>query len=153
MNNNRLNHSLAVAKKMIEIGKNCNLNKTDLYNLFVIGINHDIGYEFTNNNLLHNHIGGNILKETGFIYWKEIYYHGEINTKYASLYLDILNQADMQIDINGNDVGYEKRLSDIEKRYGKNSITYKKSYKLIEKLKNRKSWYYVTSKKYKEKIY
>ena len=70
----------------------------------------------------------------GFKYWKEIYYHGELDDKYTSLYLDILNQADMQIDRYGNDVGYAKSLEDIKIRYGENSNVYNKCCKLVEKI-------------------
>ena len=41
----------------------------------------------------------------------------------------------MQIDKYGNDVGFNKRLKDIENRYGKESDVYIKCYKLINKLK------------------
>ena len=51
------------------------------------------------------------------------------------MYLDILNQADMQIDKYGNDVGYEKRLDDIKVRYGEDSNIYKKAEILIDNLK------------------
>lgn len=40
----------------------------------------------------------------------------------------------MQIDKYGNDVGYEKRLKDIENRYGSSSNVYKKCYILIQRL-------------------
>ena len=80
-------------------------------------------------------IGGNILKNNGFKYWQEVYYHGENNIEFNSLYLTILNQADMQIDKYGNDVGYEKRLCDIKSRYGKDSIVYKKCFELVEKIR------------------
>ena len=106
----------------------------DLKDLFVLGYNHDIGYEFSNKGINHNVIGGEILKENGFKYWKEVYYHGEINLDYKSMYLEILNQADMQIDKYGNDVGYEKRLEDIKQRYGEESIVYQKAYKLVKRL-------------------
>ncbi len=106
MDENRLKHSLAVAKKMIEIGKEYNLDDKELQDLFVLGFNHDIGYEY-GNNLDHKHIGG-----------------------------EILNKADMQIDKYGNDVGYTKRLEDIKSRYGENSITYKNAEILVSKLRS-----------------
>ena len=133
---NRLKHSLAVAKKMVEIGKEYNLDDKELQNLFVLGFNHDIGYEY-GNNLNHEHIGGEILKRNDYKYWKEIYYHGDINAQYSSLYLEILNKADMQIDKYGNDVGYTKRLEDIKNRYGENSITYKNAEILVSMLRNK----------------
>lgn len=135
INNDRLNHSLAVARKMVEIGKKYNLNDNELKDLFVLGFNHDIGYEYGNNSN-HAHIGGEILKRNNYKYWKEIYYHGNINTEYASLFLTILNKADMQIDKYGNDVGYTKRLEDIKSRYGENSTTYKNAKTLILNLRS-----------------
>ena len=130
----RLKHSIAVARKMVEIGQNYNLNNQQLQELFVLGYNHDIGYEYGKNEN-HRVIGGNILKHNNYKYWKEIYYHGEIDSEYNSLYLDILNKADMQIDKYGNDVGYDKRLLDIKIRYGKDSDIYKKANILINNLK------------------
>ena len=135
MDNNRLNHSLAVAKKMVEIGKSYSLKYDELSDLYVLGFNHDIGYEYGNNSN-HAHIGGKILKRNNYKYWKEIYYHGDINSEYTSLFLNILNEADMQIDKYGNDVGYIKRLEDIKKRYGENSTTYKNAKILVSKLRS-----------------
>ena len=134
MDFDRLKHSISVGRKMIEIGKEKDLTELELKELFLLGYNHDIGYEFSDKGINHNVIGGEILKENGFKYWQEVYYHGEINLEYKSMYLDILNQADMQIDKYGNDVGYEKRLEDIKQRYGEDSVVYKKAYKLVERL-------------------
>lgn len=58
--NDRLNHSLAVARKMVEIGKLYNLKDDELRDLYVLGFNHDIDYEYGNNSN-HEHIGGKIL--------------------------------------------------------------------------------------------
>ncbi len=132
MDEDRIKHSIAVARKMVEIAKNKNLSEEEIKNCFVIGYNHDIGYEFTTNGINHNIIAGQILKNNNFKYWREIYYHGEINTDYNSIYLTILNQADMQIDKYGNDVGYSKRLEDIKNRYHENSEIYNKCYKLVK---------------------
>lgn len=135
MDDDRIKHSLAVARKMVQIAIENNLSEESIKICFVIGLNHDIGYEFCNNTIEHNKVGGEILKNSGFKYWKEIYYHGEIDTEYESLYLKILNQADMQIDRYGNYVGYEKRLEDIKIRYGSSSSVYIKCSKLIEKIR------------------
>lgn len=135
MDFDRLKHSISVARKMVEIGKAYNLTDNELQELFVLGYNHDIGYEFSNNGINHNIIGGTILKNSGYKHWKEIYYHGNINDEYKSLYLTILNQADMQVDKYGNDVGYEERLEDIKNRYGEKSIVYINAEELIKKLK------------------
>ena len=71
---------------------------------------------------------GKILKRNNYKYWKEIYYHVNINTEYTSLFLTILNKADMQIDKYGNDV--------IKSRYGENSTTYKNAKTLILNLRS-----------------
>ena len=57
----RVKHSLSVALKMIEIGKKKNLSEEQLEELFVLGLNHDIGYQFGNSEN-HNEIGAEILK-------------------------------------------------------------------------------------------
>ena len=134
MDEDRLKHSLAVARKMTEIGKEYKLNENELQDLFVLGFNHDIGYEYGSNSN-HCHIGGEILKRNNYNYWKEVYYHGNINEEYTSLFLTILNKADMQIDKYGNDVGYDKRLEDIKNRYGETSKVFDDAKILIEKLR------------------
>ena len=135
MDENRLKHSIAVARKMVEIARNKNLSDEDIKNCFIIGYNHDVGYEFAKSGINHNIIGGEILKNSNFKYWREIYYHGEINVEYKSLYLDILNQADMQIDKMGRDVGYTGRLEDIKSRYGQTSKVYLSCVNLVNFIK------------------
>ena len=133
MDEDRLKHSIAVARKMMEIGREYNLNENQLQDLFVLGFNHDIGYEY-GDNLKHAHIGGDILKRNNYKYWKEVYYHGDIISEYTSMFLEILNKADMQIDKYGNDVGYDKRLEDIKNRYGEDSIQYINCVKIVDEL-------------------
>lgn len=134
MDFDRLKHSFAVANKMVEIGKKYNLNENDLQDLFLLGYNHDIGYTLCSNNIEHNIVGGERLKENQYKYWKEVYYHGNPDCEYKSLFLKILNMADMQIDKYGNDVGYEKRLEDIKNRYGINSSQFINAVKIVDKL-------------------
>lgn len=135
MDNDRMIHMLAVANKMVEIGTSANIDEKELKELFVLGFVHDIGYKFGKNEN-HNIIGGNILKDNGYKYWKEVYYHGKLTNEYSSKYLDILNMADMQVNKYGQDVGYEKRLEDIKSRYGEDSIQYINAKELIDYLKN-----------------
>ena len=47
MDEDRIKHSIAVVRKMVEIAKNKNLTDDEIKNCFIIGYNHDIGYEFT----------------------------------------------------------------------------------------------------------
>ena len=135
MDNDRLKHCYAVANKMIEIGKEKELTENELEELFMLGSVHDIGYQFGDNES-HNVVGGNVLKKSNYKYWQEVYYHGVPDSKYKSLYLDILNTADMMIDKYGNDVGFDKRLEDIKNRYGKDSIQYINCVKIINELRS-----------------
>ncbi len=105
----------------------------------MLGIVHDIGYEFDDSEYhdSHNSVGGDILKNDNYKYWREVYYHGKPNCEYKSEYLDILNEADMSVDKYGNDVGFVKRLEDIRSRYGEESNAYINSKMIIEEIKNK----------------
>lgn len=138
MNNDRLKHSISVGRKMVEFGQKYNLSDKELTELFLLGYVHDIGYEYAENSIEHNIVGGNILKQSGYKYWKEVYYNGKSNSEYKSLYLAILNEADMQIDKYGNEVGFDKRLDDIKNRYGENSKPYLCSKQIIDSIKKQK---------------
>ena len=62
MDEDRIKHSISVARKMVEIAKINQLSDEEIKNCFIIGFPHDIGYEFTENGIDHNIIGGEILK-------------------------------------------------------------------------------------------
>lgn len=134
MDEDRMKHTLAVARKMVEIGKKYNLSSKEQQELFILGFLHDIGYEFLDEKKEHNVIGGEMLKSSEYKYWQEVYYHGMPDPKFDSLFLKILNMADMQIDKYGNDVGYTKRLEDIKSRYGEDSVPYQNSLRLTKRL-------------------
>ena len=51
------------------------------------------------------------------------------------MYLDILNEADMKINNEGQEVSYEERLNDIADRYGRESAKYHNAERVISKLK------------------
>ena len=74
MDENRSLHSLGVAKKMVEIGKNKGLSTEELNDLFTLGIVHDVGYQF-GTSAMHQKNGGLVLKKNGYRYWQEVYYH------------------------------------------------------------------------------
>ena len=94
MDEDRLKHSMSVARKMVAIGKEYHLSEDELKELFLLGYNHDIGYGFCSNNIEHNIVGGKILKENGYKYWQEVYYHGNPNTDYNSLVVQNVFSSD-----------------------------------------------------------
>lgn len=118
----RLKHSLEVAKKMKKIV----LENQEKYSctpedMFILGLVHDIGYEFANEQPQHAVVGGIALKNQGYKYWKEVYYHSRIQNEYMSNELLLLNYADMTTGPHGESMSLTQRHEDVVKRYGKGS--------------------------------
>ena len=134
----RILHSLTVANQMKEKAEELGWDEKKVQEMFVLGINHDIGYQF-GDNANHNMIGGLILKEMGFKYYKEVMFHGVNGPEYKSKELDLLNWADMRTDGKGKRVTFEERLQDIANRRGKNSSAYIESEKMCKSLV-KKGW-------------
>ncbi len=130
----RIHHSYGVALKMAEIGREKGYTEEEQEDLFLLGFLHDFGYHFMKNGKSHGIVGGEILKRNHYQYWQEVSHHEEDDSPYQSSFLDILQQADMQIDKNGEDVGYQKRLEDIKSRYGEDSKVYQKCQKIVKKI-------------------
>lgn len=129
----RANHSLTVAKLMYEKALEKTGDEFYAKKMFHLGLVHDIGYQFTENNKVHAHVGGEFLKQEGYEYWKEVYDHGDPNlTERPSDEWFLLNFADMHTDGKGNRVTFDERLKDIGDRYGYESQEYKMAYTLIK---------------------
>lgn len=119
----RVQHSLAVANKMKKIAsENPDLYPVNPDDMFILGMLHDVGYKFTNNQEDHAKIGGDILKRQGYQYWKEVYYHGLLQSDYDSTELRLLNYVDMITGPSGEDMTIKQRINDIGDRYGTGSI-------------------------------
>lgn len=132
----RLHHIIGVARKMKEMVQ----SEPDKYSItpeeaFTLGLLHDIGYEFVENQLEHNHKGGEILKNQGYKYWKEVYYHGIDQDEYTSQELWLLNYVDTTIGPKGEPLTLNGRVENIRDRYGEDSIQLKGATALISKLK------------------
>ncbi len=131
----RAKHSLAVARKMKEIvlenSSHFNCNAEDMY---ILGLVHDVGYEFVEKQEDHPKMGGEILRNQGYKYWKEVYYHGIPQTEYSSVELNLLNYVDLITGSSGVYISIEKRISNIAKRYGKGSIQELDAIKLADSL-------------------
>lgn len=134
----RKKHIWAVAEFLKQFATERNMKTEEVEVLYTLGLLHDIGYEFAclEDYINHNTIGGNILKSQGFKYWKEIYYHGVVNSPYQSYYLDLLNWADMHVDSMGNYVSFDERLEELSTRY---NVPIKElySYPLVQELKQK----------------
>ncbi|SFH70980.1 HD domain-containing protein [Pseudobutyrivibrio sp. OR37] len=105
----RLHHMLGVARKAYKIALERGHNKTFATKMFVIGWNHDIGYEFSKYQEEHSMVSAAILSNAFYDEGQDLGKNGgsTINAIYShGLYTEekteewiILNQADMQVDI------------------------------------------------------
>ena len=134
---NRWQHILSVARK----AKNLALKlrpKDEQFaqDMFLLGMLHDIGYEFCNDVCNHGAIGGKILERSKYKHWQEVANHGNVTIDNMSDELFILNYADMTTGSNGEDFSFDERLKDIADRYGADSSAYKKCVIEVEKLKS-----------------
>ena len=134
ISNERLKHSLEVARLMKETAADKGWSKQKCEEMFILGYLHDVGYEFSEQQCDHASIGGEMLRNQGYKYWKEVSCHGKLDVDYSSEELDMLNMADMRIDSKGNDVGVDMRLEDIATRYGKDSRQFVEAELLAKKL-------------------
>jgi hypothetical protein len=138
---NRLQHILGVARKCKEYAIKLKPNDRKFAeDMFLLGMLHDIGYEFIENNELHACIGGEILKRSGYKYWQEVSAHGDETIENMSDELFILNCADISIGPNGEEFTFDERLSEIASRFGKEADAYKKCVVEVKKLKTDKRY-------------
>jgi len=119
ISSDRKKHIYAVAEFLKEYALSKSMSNEDVEDLYILGLLHDIGYEFLDEKDFEKHeqVGGEILKRQGYKYWKEVYYHGMANAPYQSEFLDLLNWADMRIDSSGNNVSLDGRLEELSTRY------------------------------------
>lgn len=135
ISNDRLSHSLAVARRMKEIVE-LNKEKFNISNddAFILGFLHDVGYEFCDKQEDHESTGGVLLKSQGYKFWTEVYYHGKNQNEYNSMELDLLNYVDMTTSIKGEFISIEERILDIGERYGLESVQYTDAVVMREKI-------------------
>ena len=108
--------------------------------MFLLGVLHDVAYEFVDSNDAHTVVGGAVLKRNNYKYWREVALHGDETVENMSDKLFILNCADKSIGPNGKEFTFEERLVELASRFGKDSDIYKKRVVEIEKLKNDKRY-------------
>ena len=132
----RLKHCLAVARKMKAIAESIDGFPYPPEDMFYLGLLHDVAYEFVDTQEEHEHCGGEILRNNGYRYWKEVYYHGNPDIDYCSRALDLLNYADLTTDTSGMDTTIDARLNDIAQRYGPDSAQYQNAFLLAEQIRS-----------------
>lgn len=114
-------HMLTVARLMYRIALELGWGEDKAREMFLLGYIHDVGYEFAETSDMHPYLGFKISADSGYKYAAIIGKHGCKMNEHTPPELILLNSADLQVDINGEYVGFDKRLKDIELRYGPNS--------------------------------
>lgn len=133
-------HSRQVSLLMKEYAPLLNLNPEEAG---LCGWLHDFGY-ISGNNCNHAKIGGKLLHDQGYKYWKEISTHGSCDGLFSPLGV-LLNIADMSVDHRGKTVSFEERLDDVAKRYGRTSTQWENCLSLIAALKKTDEWAIIQS--------
>lgn len=138
---NRWQHILGVARKAKMLAEKLKTNDTQYAeDMFLLGIMHDLGYEFMESNASHAAVGGEILKRNNYRYWQEVALHGDETVDDMTDELFILNCADMSTGPNGEDFTFDERLKEIAQRFGEDADAYKKCVIEVEKLKSDKRY-------------
>lgn len=133
---NRWQHILGVARKAKMLaGKLKPGDEQYAEDMFLLGVMHDLGYEFMESNASHAAIGGEILKRSGYRFWKEVALHGDETVENITDELFILNCADMMTGSCGENFTFDERLEEIASRFGKDAVAYKKCVVEVQKLK------------------
>jgi HD superfamily phosphodiesterase len=124
----RWQHILGVARKARSLAACLRPDDTQYQeDMFLLGMLHDFGYEFSKINTEHAHTGGQILKRAGYRYWREVFLHGDDLLEHMSDELFILNLADMTTLPDGKPCNMEERVKEIANRYGKGSPAHDKA--------------------------
>lgn len=137
ISDNKLKHSLGVARYMQKYASERLLNDDLASEFFVLGYLHDIGEEFVYDKKDHAHVGGNLLKSQNYKYWKEVYYHGDPKTPYMSVALMVLNLAELCVQNDGTVVTIDQNLERIKNKFGENSVQYQNTKALAEMVRTR----------------
>ena len=141
---NRWQHILGVARKAKMLAEKLKPDNAQYAeDMFLLGVMHDLGYEFMESNASHAAIGGEILKRSGYKYWQEVTLHGDETVENMTDELFILNCADMMTGPSGEDFTFEERLVEIAGRFGRDAAPYKKCVIEVQKLKADKRYHFI----------
>lgn len=137
---NKMRHINGVAEYMYWNADKYDLDKDDM---FLLGMLHDVGYLYGSEG--HSEEGAKLLCKNRYVYAWAVAWHGKTPKEYLDAVqktnvpkaLILLWEADLSIDGNGDEVGFDARLEDIKKRYGENSRQYNAAAETIKWLRER----------------
>ena len=131
----RWNHILGVARQAARLAEkffSADANKKQ--EMFLLGMLHDIGYEFAETGRQHAVVGGEILRGTGYAQWRAVAAHGDPDVEEMTDELFLLNCADMTTGPKGEMMTMEERLQEVGERFGRESDACKKMARMRERL-------------------
>ena len=131
ISDNKLKHSVEVARNCVKLGKEFGLSQSTLDALFVMGFLHDIGYETLDKDHITEHPQRSYEMITNFIQeinnaLSAIKRHGRYYDN-MSLFDYILNYSDLVTNHIGDNVTISDRLESIKQFHGENSEHYQHS--------------------------
>ena len=131
----RWQHILGVARKAKVLAERLRPQDEQFaQDMFLLGMLHDFGYEFSDNPSDHPAIAAEILKRQGYRYFNEVANHGNIDVTDVPDELFVLSCADMTTGPNGENFTMRERVNNMAERYGKGSHSHKKAMFAAEKL-------------------
>lgn len=131
LSNCKVAHCQRVAEVMFNLAKYCcELEEDECKEMYALGLVHDVGYLNVKDFSDHPFNGASMLP--GYRYSAEILYHGDPSHAEDSIYIKLLNFADMHVDTEGNVVPMSVRLDDIGDRYGIDSREYERCRDIVK---------------------
>lgn len=134
ISDNKLKHSLGVARRCAELAEEYLLSEEEQKACFVMGFLHDIGYESVTDITKHPQKSAEYVDAFSnycSLCTNAIQNHGKpaVNT---SLFDIILNTADLTTDFEGKAVSVSDRLEGIRERHGENSPHYRHAVSIVD---------------------
>lgn len=132
---NKLKHSIGVARNCYNIAISLGLSEDDAKASFVMGLLHDIGYEQCGV-CGHAKVSGEYIDKflkNGYAINNAISTHGDGKSCY-SIWHKILNTADLTTSYLGEAVSAQERIDGIKDFHGKDSKQYKNAVKMANLL-------------------
>ncbi len=125
---------LGVARYMYNKAKEVGCDEVAARQLFVVGLLHDVGYEW-GNSANHATVGAEVLSGMQFLHAADISKHGNPDAFPMPFATALLNEADLHTSPTGEPMDIGARLEDIKQRHGEGSPQYINVKVLIERMR------------------
>lgn len=122
LTDDRLRHMREVARLLVDLADIAKITYTVPRDaIFLIGLLHDVGYEYSLEQAHHPKIGADMVKHLNPMLAHYVGLHGDPRIKQNEPILALLNIADLATGPAGEHLTIEARLANIARRYGEHS--------------------------------